>query len=87
MLLPARITSWLCVVLKRHVWQNTHPPRSPPPRPAPPVGPSGASVRAICAATGADIRSFTESQGGRRVRVFVLEVGAGGWWREEAGAE
>lgn len=43
------------------------------------VGPGGASVRAICAATSADIRSYTESQSGRRVRVFVLEVGAGRW--------
>ena len=46
------------------------------------VGPGGASVRAICAATSADVRSYTESQSGRRVRVFVLEVGAGrcdGW--------
>ncbi|PRW58517.1 K Homology type 1 [Chlorella sorokiniana] len=38
------------------------------------VGPGGASVRAICASTGADIRSYTDSQGGRRVRIFVLEV-------------
>ncbi|KAI7835413.1 hypothetical protein COHA_010687 [Chlorella ohadii] len=38
------------------------------------VGPGGASVRSICSVTGADIRSYTESQGGRRVRVFVIEV-------------
>ncbi len=42
------------------------------------VGPGGASVRSICSVTGADIRSYTESQGGRRVRVFVIEVGAVG---------
>lgn len=41
------------------------------------VGPGGASVRAICAATGADVRSYTESQDGRRVRVFVIAVGVG----------
>lgn len=44
------------------------------------VGPGGASIREVCAVTGADIRSQTDEYRGRRVRTMVLQV-RGVCWR------